>query len=285
MDTIQLYLQQKRQGLSILQASLKFEQSVISASRETELIFQLVSRPFYLCKFARVIPRELRRLAGRAFLADDNFVVKQDEHYKNNSLTFIANLFVRVCKVDVPDMILTKKRYNLPEDEQKDFDENMLQIIEYLPGWEDYSDSHPRSENFAKQLARLVAFDITIYNSDRFLFIAVLMDKIAFADDPDYEQPDDIEDFLQVNKGNFGFVGGDELWSLDHSTVGDRELLNKLHSGIDDAFLDDCAAVTGRYFRLDDEAVTLFREQLEKYFNYNMTFFPLFMELYTWVLD
>ena len=277
MDIITLFLQNRREQETLLDVTNKFKLVILGCQSPT--IFQLIERPFPLYRFTTIQPTVIKPLSGRTYLVDNLFVYKYDEQRKANSLSFITNLFARACKVNSPDMILSKPLYTIEGERYEG--EKLVQIIQYIPDWIDYSSAHPRSKGFVKQLASLLAFDLVIGNSDRFLFITKFIDNILFRDDPDYQEMD-IWDSPQINEGNFGFVGSD-LWSLDHRANDDLNFIIRLHQLATDDFLQSCSMLMAEYFQLNQREQVVLRDKLSKYLRHYLTLFPLFTQLHNWV--
>lgn len=157
----------------------------------------MLKLPLSAYKYYNITPKKLQHVGGRAYLADNLFIVKYDEQFRANSLSFISNLFAIACGLKVPNMILSNK-YSVGVN-GFDGDEKMLQIMDYIPNWEDYSQDHRRSISFVKELARLLAYDLVVGNFDRFLFITRYFDNIIFANEPEWE---DGEIFVIDKNGN-----------------------------------------------------------------------------------
>lgn len=276
MDVINTFLDNKHDTL--LDTSRRFEMNILSSN----IIFELVKDPFSLYRFVNIVPISARLLGGRAYLVNDLFVYKYDEQFKANSLSFITNLFAKLCGIRCPNLILSNIKYHIAGESYEGY-EKSVQFIEYLPDWVDYSSKHPRSENFVKQLAALLAFDLVVANTDRFLFISRYIDNIIFKDEPGYEQMN-LWDNPVINAGNFGFIGAD-MWSLDHRAYDEISYINKIHNLLDDEFLRNCSRLMGEFFELDQEQVLLFENKLRKYINRYMRLFPVFSELYNWIMS
>jgi hypothetical protein len=280
MDIIQLFMNSKETNDSLIDVSRRFER--IISSVKDDYIFQMVKSPLYLYQYVNDIPEEYSLLGGRAFLVNNRFVWKHDEQKNANSLSFITNLFATVCKINCPDMIITDKKYNLGDASPYDHEKNLVQIIQFVPGWKDYTPSHSRSDKFIKQLAAILAFDLTIANTDRFLFITRHIENIIFSSDPQFE-PVDVWVNPPINEGNFGFVGTD-LWTLDHRAIGDKNYIVRLHEILNDDFLSECTNLMANFFGIDD-AKKYFFVKLKKYLNHNLSMFSYFKSLYSWILN
>lgn len=291
MDIIRLFLVNRIEDAKLIDVMKQFERTVMSAG--DPVVFQLVKNPFPLFRFTNILPTSSRHIGGRAYLMDGLFVNKYDEHFKANSLSFIANLFAKPCKVRCPEMILSEIKY-IVQREDYGGDEQLVQIIEYIPNWNDYSHQHPRSVNFPKQLAGLLAFDLVIGNVDRFMFIFRFVDNTMFEQDPgfftsffedDEFEPHEIwmEDI--INEGNFGFVGLD-VWSIDHTVFPEGiAYINKLHQMLSEAFLRECSLLMSQYFKLTDAEQVLFNHKLRKYVSRNLKLWPEFRPMYDWVME
>lgn len=246
-------------------------------------ISQFLADPFKL--FFRILepPITVKHLRGRAYTVDDRFVYKYDEQPDANTLSFITSLFGKVCKIRSPNMVLAILDYHI-EDGLVHHEPQLAQIMDYLPNWQNYSHDHPKDDKFVKQLAELLAFDLTVGNGDQFLFIFRLIDDIVFADDPEYEsQRDHLWDDPVINGGNFGFVHGD-LWSLDARPEYTSEQLDQLHASLTDEFLMECVILMGQYFELTNNQMALFHKRLLKQLNRNLLKYPMFDSLHRWVL-
>lgn len=276
MDVIDLVLSS---GNDLIESALRLNDVVLSAS--DPIIFGIVKDPFFLCRHIESATMSVRHLSSRAYLVNNEFVYKYDEQDKANSLTFIANLFAKIVEVHAPEIILSDRKRDIPGINY-DGDEKVVQIIEYLPEWEDYSDRHDRPEDFPEQLAVLLAFDLVVGNGDRFLFIFSHIDNALFADDLEYEQVD-LWDEPAINKGNFGFIG-DRLWSMDHRGDYDMEDLYRIHQLLTSEFLGDCSMLMGKYFSLTVQETARLSTTLKNRIERNLVLFPVFEKLHKYIL-
>lgn len=245
---------------------------VIESLRHIPDMSRLIKNPFSLLRHSKEIKKyhTKQNLEGRANLINEEFVYKFDEQEKANELSFIASLFAKLCGIRTPDLMLSVE------------DGNLIQFIEYLPGWRNYSEEHRSLPNFAKQLAGLLAFDLTIGNGDRFVFLFRYIDNIIFANDPDYFQMEIWEEPL-INEGNFG-IFNDNLWSLDARTELDLDYAQKIHTLLTPSFLLRCTELMTEHFHLTTEQQAIFATKLQKYHNRNMALFPIYERLYKWAV-
>lgn len=226
----------------------------------------LLKSPFYLFKYARSHAIAIDKIKQELELITINnnikYIRKHDELFNANKLSFIANLFAKLCKLKTPDIILLD-----------------IQIIQYIPNWVNYYLGHPRDPKFTKHLAKILAFDLTIGNVDRFHFIFKYIDNILFKDDQEYQQMN-IWDGEIVNDDNFGFVDG-ELWSINHMTLHTLKHIKKYHTLLTDNYLSIYSELMSQYFILDSK---IFNQKLNKYISYNLQHFNIYVQLYNWIL-
>ena len=278
---IDLFINDRNENDKLIDVSKKLEKVIISG--KYKYIFKMLKSPFNLYEYSRILPDKFSKLGGRAFLVNNKFVWKHDEQLKANSLSFITNLFAKACKINCPDMIITDMKYNLDDPSEYDNEKELVQLIEYIPEWKDYSSEHPRSDKFVKQLSRLLAFDLVVANTDRFLFITRYIDNIIFSSYPGYEQMDLWLD-PHINEGNFGFVGTD-LWSIDHRAYDNLDYISKLHSLLNDDFIKECTKMMTTFFKLNKKEEIHFFNKVKKYIQYNLSIYPKFELLYNWIFS
>lgn len=256
-------------------------------------ILLLSKDPIFLYKYVNEYPKNVKNIAGRALLVNNKFVYK-DEHDDNaNFLTFITNIFAKVCGLNVANILLAKPKYLITQKlsvvnnkltsnyEIEDNTDRLLQIIEYLPSWTDYSNEHNHTNNFIKELAEILAFDLVVGNGDRFLFIFRYFDNIIYKDDPEYEQMELFDD-PPINEGNFGFVDH-KLYTLDHRASSDIDYIYKLHSLLNEENLHTCSSLVGRYFKLSKDHIITFNNILRNKVIDNLHKFNNFLKVYNWV--
>lgn len=222
----------------------------------------IVKEPFYLFCYVDELPKSHKHLGGRAHLINNLFVIKDDSH---NMLAFFTNLFAKLCKISCPNMILSPLKY---------YKEGkiLIQIIEYIPNWKNYSHEHSRNINFTKQLAKILAFDLIVGNTDRFLFITRYIDNIINSEQMNlWDEP-------CVNEGNFGFVNNN-LWSMDHCA--NINYINKLHKLIGNKLIHDCSNLMKTYFNLNNIDSHMFEHKLYKYIEKYKKIYPLLEKLFS----
>ncbi|SNW62696.1 Actin-Fragmin Kinase domain-containing protein [Orpheovirus IHUMI-LCC2] len=256
-------------------------------------ILLLSKDPIFLYKYVNEYPKKVKNIAGRALLVNEKFVYKDEYDDNANFLTFITNLFAKVCGLNVANILLCKPKYLITQKlhvsnnklrsnyEIENNNDKLLQIIEYLPYWSDYSNEHGRSNNFIKELAEILAFDLVVSNADRFLFIFRYFDNIIYKDDPEYEQMEIFDD-PPINEGNFGFVGN-KLYALDHRANSDIEQIIKLHNLLNDENINVCSELVSQYFKLNEMETILFNSILKNKIIDNLDKFPSFAKLHKWV--
>jgi len=270
MDIINILLEvrEKNKNMKIIEAVNICCDNIIS-SKNKQLSFALAKPPFNLLSYIYQTTKIRKQIDySRAYIINNSYIKKFDPGYNTNS--FITNLFAQVCDVKVPQLLLT-------------IDNNKIyQVIEYLKQWRDYDNLHPRNYYFIEELAVLLAFDLTVGNGDRFLFITRYLENIIFKNDPDYDQMD-IWDNPIINEGNFGFVGNN-LWSIDHN-AGDLEYLQKLHNITDDKLLYSCCQLMSQYFNFNNIELKIFYDKLIIQYRKNMSYYAKFEEIYIWAIN
>ena len=284
MELMVLFLTNRREQESITDVSKKFEDMVINCPR----IVPLLKDPFYLVPFTREIPTSIKPLGGpgsRAYVVNNKFVYKYDEQEYANELSFATNIFAKACGIKTVDMIISVLEYFIQDGQVHEFTPTVTQIMQYIPEWQDYTPDHPKDHKFVKQLAELLAFDLTVGNGDRFLFISRYIDDFLFKDDPEYDPyGEDLWDNPIINEGNFGIVN-DDLWSLDERAYDDINYITRLHALLTEPFLDECTRLMGYYFKLTPDQMLLFRRKLVKYLDHDLALFPIFHRLHKWVIS
>lgn len=287
-DTISILLTAKQTGVSFSDFVTKLQRSINESTFYLNL--PILKSPFDLYRFSELVPTTGKHLGNRAFLVNDTFVYKYDEQPLANELSFITNLFALVCDIKAPNMILAHVQYhlNLMYDGTKILEnvavvaaKSSAQIIEYISDWKNYTDTHPRSDKFTEQLAQLLAFDLIVNNTDRFLFIWRYIDNIIFRDDPDYEQVY-LWDEPQINEGNFGFVGND-LYSLDHRSSNELSDITRVHQLLSHELLDQLSVLMSEFFKLNEDELNVFKLYLQMYVRDYLDKFPMFIELLEWI--
>ena len=276
LETINIILENISPNETLLQFLNRFRSKL---SKSENLVYQFLRPPFDLFQFLNNEHQSIDKLNDRVYLVHSHigkFIYKYDEQRNANSLSFITSLFAKACHINTPNLILANLH---------DFDfrpkyvgkDRSVQIMDYLPNWQDYSMEHPRGDNFVPQLASLLAFDLVIGNGDRFLFIFRKIDNILFVKDPEYEQMDLWFDPI-INEGNFGFVNSD-LWSLDCRSS-NLEYILKIHRLLDKEFLKECTQLMSLFFKLDRNEAVIFEIKLNTYLARYMKLFPRFVQLY-----
>lgn len=137
------------------------------------------------------------------------------------------------------------------------------------------------SDKFVEQLSQLLAFDLVINNSDRFLFVWRYIDNIILKDDPEYEEMDLWAD-PEINEGNFGFVGNN-LYSLDHRSDHRLSYIQQIHDLLTDELLDELSVLMAKFFKLSEDELNVFKLYLRTYVMNYMEKFPSFLELFEWI--
>ena len=274
IETINLLLSNHHHNETLLELLNQLRAKL--PKNKDSIVYRLLRPPFALFRFLDTKYESIKKINDRVYIINKEFVYKYDEQRKANYLSFISTLFAKACKIKTPNMVLANLH---------DFDfrpkytneEKSVQIMDYLPSWQDYSSEHQRGPKFGPQLASLLAFDLVIANSDRFLFIFRFIDNILFVDDPEYEQMDLWLDPI-INEGNFGFIGLD-LWSLD-CRADKLDYILKVHRLLDDEFLKKCSRLMGQFFKLNRNEILTFEDKLNKYVSRYLELFPKFLQLY-----
>jgi hypothetical protein len=152
---------------------------------------------------------------SRAFLittkSKHKYIYKNDVDNEKNVKT---NDLLLSLGLKAPKNILLMVPFTIWGDQYLE-EPSTVQIIEYIPKWKNFTlkEAKEKVDNLPRQIAEILAFDLLVGNSDRFLFITRYIDNIFFKDDPEYDQMYLWDDPI-VNDGNIGIVN-DELWTLD----------------------------------------------------------------------
>jgi len=131
---------------------------------------------------------------------------------------FITNSLATHFKILSPNTILINTNQKMREsfktmtEDETITTKSSLQVMEYII---DFKNLRIRDLNNIPQLpnklGELLAFDVFIVNSDRFLYMTRLIDNKMFEDDPEYNKIESW-DYPMVNLGN---IDNGNLWSIE----------------------------------------------------------------------
>jgi hypothetical protein len=232
----------------------------------------VLKEPFNLFKYVGEKPISRKHIGGRSHLINDKFIIKDDG---NNKLVFITNLFAKVFGILCPNIVLSELQYYS--------EGRLLQIIEHIPNWCNYSHNHSRSENFVKQLAKLLSFDLLVCNTNRFIFIHKYVEKYILRRESLKNMIDckPIDTFIEpINEHNLGFVNND-LWSINHCAHNDIEHIIKYHNHIDPTLIGNCSKMMIQYFNIGERDSYMFEHKLSMYIIKYKKIINVFLQLHS----
>lgn len=211
------------------------------------------------------------------------FVVKNDEQYRANELSFVANLLLCYFQLNTPKMALMKFPYRL------DFRTRMvtktpsyLQSMQYIAGLENFSvNGMKKISNYPTKLGKCIAFFLFVYDFDNFVFLGRVVDNVTFASDPDYSQME-IYDNPMINDGNI-LLYNDDFMLIDIRPLDNPKLIRDLHAVVPQ-LTRNISDVTGTYLEMNDSEIDELEASIRVNFETYMLSFDKFSALYNWAM-
>ena len=214
-----------------------------------------------------------------ANVVNGKYIIK---HQNNDTGHFVANLIARACSLNVPNNLLVRR--NLVERNKGHRDQFHVQLIEYFIDWKDYSADIPRSISFLPDLAKILAFDLTVGNYNRFPLVFRYFRFIRVEKNKDINK----ENFFvsgPVKPNELGFSQG-RLYAVSN-TVNEHFLdideLGPVHEMLKNPeHVDNMCNLMIHYFRIPEKNKDLFKAQFIYQYADNMSHFDKFSSLIKW---
>lgn len=285
MEAINLIISRQQEGDKVSEILEGIYSDIIQCEHQ-----DLIKEPFNMIRLISdgvVITRKQHE--NHVIIVNERYLVKYDYSPEN---TFIINLFAKACGLNVPNLVIVKAsqldKLNLQsiehDEEEIEFkQDDYFVVIEYMINWKDYHNRRKRNESFITQLADILAFDLTIYNFDRFSFVMVYADLIIEGESIEQAFNTLKSRIKSFNEGNLGFYE-DKLWAIDHSTdlwSRDKknpmdEIRNLMKS---DKFVDNVCQLVFDYFKIKGLDREIFKKQLVSRYTINQYIIPYYKKL------